>query len=516
MLKWESILPFFNLEGLVTQNTDKLNTFQKLFSSTLIHNYLNEVDFKKPTDVQAKVIADFISGKSLDVVAPTGSGKTLSYLLPVAEILKEDEELNSKEIKKGSPRAIILSPTRELSNQTFGIMKEISHHAKLRIRHMVGGVEGSKTSVIGRQFVDVVVSTPGRLSSAIKKKEINLKNVKYLVIDEADQLLEMGFQKDLQNIYQAMDSDLVHVAMFSATRPEAFTEWRGKIFGEHLFHFIDVKGLNKLHTHIRSFNVYLSEKERPQMLLTFIKDQIKGKGVIFVNQHDTVKVLSEHLSKAFPHLVFYTLHGEMDPKERKKIFNLFKTKKSILIATDIVARGMDVEDLRWVLNYDLPFEAVYYVHRAGRVGRSGKEGDVYNFVTPRDMKIVGRINLAIKAQSALKLTPFDERKFKPQKVVEVSKEKRKEIELKELKNKMGVASRHELQAKAQGLMGTAKVAAKFLKNDKNAKKSNSEKPGAVDKKVLRKKELAEKTGYVKTVKAKNSPRFSRRPKSKKK
>lgn len=514
MLKWESNLPFFILEAHVTsKNPDKLSQFQKLFSSTLIHNYLEEVEFLKPTDVQAKVIPDFIGGKSLDIVAPTGSGKTLSYLLPVAEILKEDEEVNSKEIKKGSPRAIILSPTRELSNQIFGIMKEISHHAKLRVRHMVGGVEGSKTSVIGRQFVDVVVSTPGRLSSAVKKKEINLKNVKYLVIDEADQLLEMGFQKDLETIYQAMDKDLVHTALFSATRPEAFTEWRGKIFGEHLFHFVDVKGLNKLHTHIRSFNVYLSEKERPQMLLTFIKDQVKGKGVIFVNQQDTVKVLQEHLAKAFPHIVFYTLHGEMEPKERKKIFEQFTAKKSILIATDIVARGMDVDDLRWVLNYDLPFEAVYYVHRAGRVGRSGKEGDVYNFVTPRDMKIVGRINMAIKSQSALKLTAFDERKFKSQKVKEVPKEKRKEMELKELKSKMGVASRHELQDKARGLMGTAKKAAKFLKDDKNKKPTKTE---PLDKKTARKRDLAEKTGYVKTVKAKHTPRFTRRPKSKKK
>lgn len=500
----------------MTKTTDKLNQFQKLFSSTLIHNYLDEVKFAKPTEVQAKVITDFIGGKSLDIVAPTGSGKTLSYLLPVAEILKDDEEINSKEIKKGAPRAIILSPTRELSNQTFGIMKEISHHAKLRIRHMVGGVEGSKTSVIGRQFVDVVVSTPGRLSSAIKKKEINLKNVKYLVVDEADQLLEMGFQKDLQSIYQAMDKDLVHVALFSATRPEAFTEWRGKIFGEHLFHFIDVKGLNKLHTHIRSFNVYLSEKERPQMLLTFIKDQIKGKGVIFVNQQETVKTLQEHLSKSFPQMVFYTLHGEMEPKERKKVFEQFTTKKSILIATDIVARGMDVEDLRWVLNYDLPFEAVYYVHRVGRVGRSGKEGDVYNFVTPRDMKIVGRINMAIKAQTALKLTPFDERKFKPQKVKEVPKEKRKEIELRALKSKMGVSSRHELQDKAQALVGTAKKVAKFLKGEKVTKQAKGAKGDTLDKKTQRKRDLAEKTGYVKTVKSKHTPRFSRRPKSKKK
>lgn len=514
---------FFVIEASVNSKTisktvSKTETktatpFQKLFSSTLIHNYLEEVNFTKPTDVQAKIIPDFIGGKSLDIVAPTGSGKTLSYLLPVAEILKDDEEVNSKEIKKGAPRAVILSPTRELSNQIYDVMKGISHHAKLRIRHMVGGVEGSKTSVIGRQFVDVIVSTPGRLSSAIKKKEIDLKNVKYLVIDEADQLLEMGFQKDLENIYKSMDKDLVHIALFSATRPEAFTEWRGKIFGEHLFHFVDIKGLNKLHTHIRSFNVYLSEKERPQMLQTFIKDQIKGKGIIFVNQQETVKELHEKLSKAFPQTVFYTLHGEMEPKERRKVFELFTTKKSILIATDIVARGMDVEDLRWVLNYDLPFEAVYYVHRAGRVGRSGKEGEVYNFVTPRDMKIVGRINLAIRNQSALKLTIFDERKFKSQKPKEMPKENKKEKELQELKSKMGVASRYELQEKAHGLMGTAKKAAKFLKGEKNVRTTDAKK---LDKKVERKRQLSEKTGYVKTVKVKNSPRFSRRPKSKKK
>ncbi|MCK6596486.1 MAG: DEAD/DEAH box helicase [Bacteriovoracaceae bacterium] len=485
-------------------------TFHQLFQSTLIHNFLTENKLTKATDVQAKVIPDIIGGKSLDVVAPTGSGKTYSFLLPIAELLKEDEENNHGDIKKGSPRAVILAPTRELSGQIYEIMKSISHHVKLRIRHVVGGEDGKKTSVLSRQFVDVIVSTPGRLSSAIKKKELSLKNTKYFIIDEADQLLEMGFQKDLQSIYTACDKDLVHIALFSATRPPAFVEWRGKIFHEHLFHQVELSGQNRLHTHIRSFNIYLSERERPLMLKTFMKDQAKGKGVIFVNQQDTVNVLRDLLAKEFPNTVFLTLHGEMEPKERRKVLDQFINKKAILIATDIVARGMDIEDLKWILNYDLPFEAVYYVHRAGRVGRGGKEGEVYNFVTPRDMKIVGRINNAIKNQIALKLTVFDEKKFKPKNSQkELPREKRKEEELTKIKSKMGLDTKKRI---AHQLVDGKKKTTRDGKAAKPVKASTRD----MDKKDLRRKTLAEKTGYAKTVKTKHTPRFSRRPKSKKK
>ncbi len=485
------------------------NLFHKILSSPLIHNFLEEKKLSKPTHVQEKIIPDLISGKSVDVVAPTGSGKTYSFLLPVSELLKEDEENNPKEIVRGAPRAIILAPTRELSNQIFEVMKTISHHVKLRVRHVTGGEEALKTNILARQFVDVVVSTPGKLSQAVKKKSLSLKNVKYFVIDEADQLLEMGFQKELMNLYENCDKDLVHIALFSATRPEAFLEWRGKIFGDHLFHFEELTGQNKLHNHVRSFNIYTTEKERPKMLVQFFKGQPKGKGVIFVNQQQNVQEVYTLLSQEFKNITFLCLHGEMDPKERRKVFEQFTNKKAILIATDIVARGMDVDDLRWVLNYDLPFEAVYYIHRAGRVGRLGKEGEVYNFVTPRDARIVGRINVAIRNQTALKLSVFDEKKFKP-KVNErpVSASKKKESELKKIKEKMGLDTKKRIAHQVNDLYGTAKKASKLLKTEKVDPKE--------ERKENRKKVLAEKTGYVKTVKAKHTPRFSRRPKSKKK
>ncbi len=481
--------------------------FEALFSSPLIHNFLKENKLTKPTDVQAKIIPELIRGKSLDIVAPTGSGKTYSFLLPLSELLKEDEENHFDDIKKGEPRAVILVPTRELSLQINTVMKSISHHVKLRIRHLVGGEEGKKTHALGRQFVDVLVSTPGRLSSALKKKEISLKNTKYFIIDEADQLLEMGFQKELEVIYGACDKDLVHVGLFSATRPPLFEEWRGKIFQDHLFHFIELNGLNRLHTHIKSFNIYLSVNERPLMLQTFIKDQAKGKGVIFVNQQDTIKELYALLSEKFPHLNFICLHGELEPKERKKVYDQFINKKAILIATDIVARGLDVEDLRWVLNYDLPFEAVYYVHRAGRVGRGGKEGEVYNFVTPRDMKIVGRINNAIKNQTALKLTVFDEKKFVSQKAQkEVTKSDLKEKELKKIKTKLRVPGPDPRQGKR-----TVKPSERKTETRATGKAVGK----TTDRKTERKRNLSEKTGYAKTVKKKHTPRY-RKQKSKKK
>ncbi len=472
-----------------TKNLKSLKNFQDYFENQELIQYFEEHKILELTDVQKKIIPDFKLGKNLDIVAPTGSGKTLSYLLPLFELLKIDEEFQAtfdrpefekNQGKFGAPRAVIITPTRELATQVFTVAKSLSHFLKLKIRKFVGGDKTPQSQQLQRLEIDVVISTPGRLSEALKKKELNVKFTKYFILDEADQLLEMGFHKELENIYHSMDHSLVHLALLSATRPDRFVEFRNKAFNKHQFHFYEIYGLNKVHTHVKSFNVFVHEKEKLEMLQTLLANEAKGKGVVFVNQQKSVSSVLEFLVKTFPQWKFLGLHGELLPEERSKILKEFVHKKVILVATDIVARGMDVPDLRWVVNFDLPFEAIYYVHRAGRVGRLKREGEVYNFVTAKDGLIVKRINQAILSQSAIKLTPFDEKRFPKNPKVKISKAKPKEQKV------------IELEKKEKELL---KIKAKLGILDQ----SNSQT-------VSDKKHKSEKH-YIKTVSPKNSPRF---------
>lgn len=449
-------------------------SFEKILSHSSIHSFLIEHKLTKPTHIQEQVIPEFLKGKSVNVIAKTGSGKTLAFALPVCELLKFDEEdfpiAPSKE-NAGRPRAVVLAPTRELGLQLFKVFKSIAHHAKMRVRLLAGG-EGAKTNhLLARGHFDVLIATPGRLSSALKKKELNLKNTKYLIMDEADQLLDMGFRKDLVNIYGSTDASLVHIGLFSATSSESLNEFCKTVFGDIDFSEYNMADKNKLTQSVRTFNIYVTDKEKNQMTEAFIKNQAKGRGIIFVNKHETVDALALVLTEKFPKLKFHALHGEMEAKDRKKNYDRFLKEGGILVSTDITARGMHIDDLVWVMNFDLPFEAVYYIHRCGRVGRMQAEGFVYNLVTPKDANIVTRINEAIRNQTALKLTSFDESKFSALKAKAAPKittkiEKKKKV-LEELKEKAGLVRKKSKTQKKHVKTIKSSSTPRYKRNEKS-------------------------------------------------
>jgi len=417
--------------------------FEKILTHPSILSFLKEQKLTEPTTIQAQVIPDFLNGKSVNVIAKTGSGKTYCFALPISEQLKIIEEnTKSGDPKKnlGKPKAVVLAPTRELALQLQKVFKSISHHVKLRVRILAGGEAAKTNHLLSRDHIDILIATPGRLSSALKRKEINLKETNYIVMDEADQLLEMGFRRDLENIYQSCDSTLVHVGLFSATHSASLDEFCSTIFSQVDFSSYNSSDKNKLTQQVRTLNSYLKDEEKLVMTETFLKTQAQGRGIIFVNKHDTVDKLIELLPEKFPKIKFHALHGEMEARTRKKNYDQFLKEGGVLISTDITARGMDIADLVWVMNFDLPFEAVYYIHRCGRVGRNQKEGFAYNLVTPKDLNIIARINEAIKNQTAIKLTSFDEKKFSAVKAIkakaEGSKLDKKKKQLETLKKKV--------------------------------------------------------------------------------
>lgn len=378
--------------------------FENLGIDEDFNPYYKEHGIKVPNEVQKKVIPKIIEDRSVICVAQTGTGKTLAYALPVSELIKciEDEEGLSR--RKSKPFAVIIAPTKELAVQIERVFKDISHHVKLRIRSLVGGQRNKSAKTLKEQSYEIIVATPNRLLQAIQKKELSLQELKWLVFDEADTLFDMGFKKDIEAIVNFAPMEKVNVTLFSATLPKTIEEFVKESFHQKKLQTITFGSSHKVQQKIETFNIYVSPKEKKDMLRIFIEKTAKGRGIVFVNQKNQVDEINEYLQTSMPKLKYKILHGGLSQKERLTNHKAFVDKKAqILVATDVAARGIDIKDLQWVFNFGLPKSAEFYLHRCGRTGRAGKSGKVYNLVTHYDAKLVGHINMAIKGQSNLDL-----------------------------------------------------------------------------------------------------------------
>ncbi len=412
-----------------------MSTFASFNLFDKLYDFLSEEGIKKPTEVQEKAIPLFLEGKSLSVLAQTGTGKTLAYALPLFHQIKINDEQTPMEEQIGAPKAVILTPTRELNQQVFKVFKGLSHHGKLRIRQLIGGDGGKRSRSISEQAYDILICSPGRFKSALDRKEVDPKILEYLVLDEADQLLDMGFTKELMAIHKAVCKYKPKVHLFSATWPAQYEEFVANVFTDHEFTSVQCQGGVQLKRNIETFNIYLGIKEKEKMVQAFVEKQTGGTGVIFTNKKEDVLKVFTLLTEAFPNRRIHALHGDMTQAERKKAYDNFTTRGGLLISSDIAARGLDVKALKWILNYDLPFEAVYYVHRCGRVGRAGGKGEVYNFVTPSDSRSMARINEAIISQSSLALKVIGDNKKLTKKTNKKAGKKSSVIETKKVHKK---------------------------------------------------------------------------------
>lgn len=374
--------------------------FSDILDVELFGSFFKENHLKNPTDVQTAAISPFVAGKSVQVLAKTGSGKTYSYLLPLFQMLKVSEDKNGG--KSGAPRAIIVVPIKELATQVHNEAKKLSHHIKLRVRVALGGDKGASVQSLKKTPIDILIGGPGRIKSMLDKGEISLENLDYFIIDEADQLMDMGFMVDMKGIRKHIKRPY-QAGLYSATSSETFENLRMEFFSGISFENVNVGITNALVSKIDTFNITLNYQEKKAMLETFLNKEAKGMGVIFVNQKETVVEIYEFMRNNFKNIKTSCLHGDMSAADRKSAFENFRNAGGILVTSDIIARGVDIKGLLWILNYDLPFEAVYYVHRSGRVGRNGAYGKVYNFVTSKDVPLISRINEAISGQTALKI-----------------------------------------------------------------------------------------------------------------
>jgi superfamily II DNA/RNA helicase len=379
-------------------------SFSKFELLPELNQYFKEMQFKAPTEVQKKVIPALMQDDSLLVTAQTGSGKTLAFALPICHQVKLLENAFGATTKKGTPLALIIAPTKELASQIHGVFKDLSHHVKIRPRLITGGMKNETLLKTAKQSFEVLIATPNKVNTAIQKKLLKLSDLKYLVFDEADTLFEMGFKKDIEALLGRVKLDRVETSFFTATLPTQVEVFINDKFSQKNLKRITTKDAHQVQQKISTFNLFVSPAEKLEMIGAFLKQTAKGRGIIFANQKNQVDDISKYLSTNFPKLKFMSLHGDMPAKDRMNVHKIFKDNKAqVLVATDVAARGIDIKDLVWVLNYNLPRNAEFYLHRAGRTGRMGKKGIVYNLVTERDARLVSLINDTIKKQTSLKL-----------------------------------------------------------------------------------------------------------------
>ncbi|MCK5074316.1 MAG: DEAD/DEAH box helicase [Bacteriovoracaceae bacterium] len=386
-------------------NSKRVSGFTKLISNQSLLDYLSSVSIKRPTQVQEDCIPKLLNGGNYAVQGRTGSGKTLGYLLPIIEKLKERETEDEKK-NIAQPKSIILLPTRELALQIFGIAKGISHFSKLRIRKLVGGDKGKSLDNLYRSQIDILITTPDRCLRVFKNKELRANVLQYLVFDEADQLLEPSFKKTVGELTSIINNKNVQIFLISASRPIGFSELIKGFFQGKKFKTVGKGEENILSHRVKTYNIPMENEEKFIYVETFVKKQNKRNGLIFMGNKARAKNVFELIKKT-GHEKTFLLHKDLETKDRVAVVDKFRKVGGIMVATDIFARGIDITHLDWVLNFDLPSEPDYYLHRSGRVGRAGRLGDVFNFVTSKDGKRQEKINEALITQgrSDLKILP---------------------------------------------------------------------------------------------------------------
>ncbi|TMW50402.1 hypothetical protein DOY81_004503 [Sarcophaga bullata] len=346
--------------------------------------------FTKPTAIQAQGWPIALSGRDLVGIAQTGSGKTLAYMLPAMVHIANQPPLQRGE----GPIALVLAPTRELAQQIQSVVRDYGHLCKPEIRHtcIFGGSSKVPQARDLDRGVEVIIATPGRLIDFLENRTTNLQRCTYLVLDEADRMLDMGFEPQIRKIIEQIRPDR-QVVMWSATWPKEVQALAGDFLNDYIQINIGSMNLSANHN-IRQIVEICQDNEKPQMVVKLLKEILpnqnnaannNNKIIIFVETKIKVEEILQIIRNEG--YTATSIHGDKTQAERDSVLKDFRNGKSnILIATDVASRGLDVEDLQYVINYDYPNSSENYVHRIGRTGRCQQLGTAYTFFTPDNAK----------------------------------------------------------------------------------------------------------------------------------
>ncbi|WGE42240.1 ATP-dependent RNA helicase SrmB [Actinobacillus equuli] len=359
-------------------------TFEELDLAPQLLKALNKKGYKRPTAVQAETIPHALDGRDLLGSAPTGTGKTAAFLLPAIQHL-----LDYPRRKPGAPRILILTPTRELAMQVAEEAQAFAEFTKLSIATITGGVAYQNHGEVFNSNQDIVVATPGRLMQYIKEENFDCRAVEILIFDEADRMLQMGFGQDAEKI-AAETRWRKHTWLFSATlEGELLVDFTDRILDNPLK--IDAEPSRRERKKIQQWYYHADNLEhKTKLLARLISTMEMEKAIVFVRRREDVRELSDTLRKRGLRSTY--LEGDMAQTQRNQAITRLKEGiVNVLVATDVAARGIDIDDVDYVINFDLPYSADTYLHRIGRTARAGKKGSAISLVEAHDYKLLGKI-----------------------------------------------------------------------------------------------------------------------------
>lgn len=403
----------------------KINSFKELNVSEDILKSLINMGFKNPSQVQQEAIPPALEGKNIIVKSQTGTGKTAAYAIPMLEKVELEEKL---------PQVVVLTPTRELAVQVSKEIDSIGKFKRTRSVAIYGGQPIDLQTRVLKQRVHIIVSTPGRMIDHIDRGNIDLSKVNTVVIDEADHMFDMGFIDDVESIINKTPSNR-QIMLFSATISEKVE----KITEKYMQDAVKVSITPEEITGEKIDESYymMDEKFKFSSLCRVLCNEEVETAIIFCETKANVGMLANKMRRKG--LEAYELHGDLTQDERLETLNKFKKGEfNILVATDVAARGIDVDDVTHVINYDIPLYTDSYVHRIGRTARAGKTGTAITLVTPNQLRFLESIEEFIDHKIPKKEVPEDEvtpetiKKFnlrlkgkktkKKEKVADISKE----------------------------------------------------------------------------------------------
>ena len=374
-----------------SKNQKTMKTFKELNLSAQLVQTLEKIGYITPTQIQEQAIPLILS-QEYDLVAQaaTGTGKTASFALPIIDLIT----------KKGHVQAIILTPTRELAVQVTQEIKNFSENKNLTTLAVYGGASIQDQIKTLKKGVDIVVGTPGRVIDLLQRRDLKLNNISYAVLDEADEMLNMGFLESIEDILKKTNPTK-KIYLFSATMPKPILQIAKRFMNK--YQLIKVEKKQDTSNLIEHIAYELQSNNRYAALRRIIAANPNFYGIVFCKTKVEVDALNHKLAGEFP---ADALHGDISQSQREAILNKFRKKTiKLLVATDVAARGIDVNNITHVINYSLPQSPETYVHRTGRTGRAGNKGEAITFVMPVEKRKLKAVEKELGKKLIIKELP---------------------------------------------------------------------------------------------------------------
>ena len=360
--------------------------FEEYRLSKEVKRNLEEMGFKRPTDIQFKCLPHIQRGEDLLAIAQTGTGKTAAFAIPIIDKI---QQIKYKAFEKGAfVRAIVMVPTRELAQQITQVFNQIGKNTKVKALCVYGGVEQDHQIAKLLEGMDIIVSTPGRMFDLVSQGYLSLKKIEILILDEADQMLDLGFAKDIDDLVNKIPGKR-QTLFFSATINQKIKQQAYKMVSSNAIR-IQVSPKDPVSKNVNHQIVFVEMDDKRFFLKRLIEENKDNKFLVFVR----TKVRAERVKSAMERLEIdsVTIHGDKEQSERETALLAFRTNAcKVMIATDVSARGIDIDGIDFVINYDIPEVAENYVHRVGRTGRGRAKGRAISFCAKEEKPLVDAI-----------------------------------------------------------------------------------------------------------------------------